>query len=1184
MTKSELIFGKRIAGALAFAMLLCGFASHSFAEEVARVLVVQDNTYVRLYTINDQCEWTQGDTIVTAGSARDTKRPIRALYRDGIVYVLDMIADQSERGYIRKYSLSGDYLGDECQLELRLDDFIFSEDGRYIYVSAAFGNRSGEICQYDRHTGEVNTIVDTSGAPRQLTWGHDDRLYVADRSKQVIYAINVIEKSFTTFASSVGMVSGIYYDLQEDRYFAANNNGTVYTIDTSGSKSSAAATPDRWCVWGARINGAPHFFTMKNKTASSIGVRRNPDGTFTTEIEYTGSTFNSAVEIPLYLPNVEWKLDDEANALEFAGTGTGMAITPSRLLQSGVVGVQNGGVWFNESSYGAFEKSANLVPATEDFTVTFWAGLPASSSVAAVRTLFSNANGSAGDLTVAVGADGYPDALTLSFIMSDGTLLTDVSSSDFADGNWHHVAVCRQGTSLKAYMDGTLAASLTLPADAEIAQARDWHVGATALGTNPVGSGACMDDVRLYGQTLPVNTIALLSNEFGAGSLPTGAPELPAVSSLPEELGVEVFYRRAIDSAISDSMLFKASDGSLYLASGRGDGFRDVDRATDFRRSTDGGVTWTANAAPTLSAGSVSLFERDDYLFAIGLKNTGDADNRRTFAVWQLSEGVWVEKSSFEGAADNEYALGTGSVTYYSSDKRFYKSAVCYYGGTNAHPAYISFKYENGAFSSGTATVIDDGKPIFGGVCTVADVMPGDTVIVPADLNACWAFYSFVDRPMDSKFRVGPERTRLYKYNSATVNKALKVWSLPGGSKPYSVKYDSASGLYWAVTVPVTNRQETAGGVYADTVARRIGVYASPDLTEWWPCGILIDSDVAAFRAPSMEICGDDMVIAYGVATDDNAGGARGFDQPNYLAVYRVTGFRTALVPEKPNGQYLLAANGGSVSRYWKTSGGMWLPGKTFATGSYGNATMSIATGIAARDNVVYVGGEGSAGRIFVFNRKGRYIKTLVGMPSYESGKVDSIRFAADGKSLIVTDAYAHMAVYKVDPATDKWTELVSVASPKGSGITGRVRDALEAPNGFLYVASQSGAVSVFDVSKEYSFVKKIDTATCVGLALDDVGNHLFYSTMGGLVKKYNLNDGTTTTIQDRSAMGNNSALQLIWHNGRLLAADANNFLAYELNPTGLNDEDVFLAGAQSFTRYAFIDENRTHGFVFHLR
>jgi hypothetical protein len=119
------IIGRSLTS-LMLAVGLGGFALSVSAEDVARVLVVQNNAYVRLYTIDDNNQWTQGATIVTAGANAVTKRPMRAIYRDGVVYVLDMIADQSEYGYIRKYTLDGEYLGDVCRLDVRLDDFIFS--------------------------------------------------------------------------------------------------------------------------------------------------------------------------------------------------------------------------------------------------------------------------------------------------------------------------------------------------------------------------------------------------------------------------------------------------------------------------------------------------------------------------------------------------------------------------------------------------------------------------------------------------------------------------------------------------------------------------------------------------------------------------------------------------------------------------------------------------------------------------------------------------------------------------------------------------------------------------------------------------------------------------------------------------------------------------------------------------
>ena len=203
-------------------------------------------------------------------------------------------------------------------------------------------------------------------------------------------------------------------------------------------------------------------------------------------------------------------------------------------------------------------------------------------------------------------------------------------------------------------------------------------------------------------------------------------------------------------------------------------------------------------------------------------------------------------------------------------------------------------------------------------------------------------------------------------------------------------------------------------------------------------------------------------------------------------------------------------------------------------------------------------------------------------MPDATPARLDSIRLAADGKNLIVTDAYYNKAVYRVNPDANVWTMLLSAATTSGTAaLTDRVRDALEAPDGTLYVAS-SGGVRVFDANLD--FVKKIDTATSTGLALDVDGNKLFYSTQGGIVSKYDISTGTITTLQNRGGMGNNNALQLIWRDGQLLVSDARNYYAYEVNPDAVNDEDVFLSADGSFTRYAFIDENAKPGFVLSFR
>ena len=69
---------KRFTRSVLSAMLvtvLGGLSTGALAVDVARVLVVQNNAYVKLYTIDDQNNWTAGDTIVTGRRQYDVQAP-----------------------------------------------------------------------------------------------------------------------------------------------------------------------------------------------------------------------------------------------------------------------------------------------------------------------------------------------------------------------------------------------------------------------------------------------------------------------------------------------------------------------------------------------------------------------------------------------------------------------------------------------------------------------------------------------------------------------------------------------------------------------------------------------------------------------------------------------------------------------------------------------------------------------------------------------------------------------------------------------------------------------------------------------------------------------------------------------------------------------------------------------------
>ena len=177
MTTGKVFYRKQLAVALALAMGLCGLASSAVAEDVARALVTHGNAHVKLCTIDETGAWTLGSDIIASGDGH-TSLPFRTIYREGSLYVLDMISankNVATYGRLNRYSISGEFLETVVTIHgAMLDDFLFSKDGKHIYFSDFDGLNKGNIWHYDVETGSTNIVVNTTGAPRQLSWGPDD--------------------------------------------------------------------------------------------------------------------------------------------------------------------------------------------------------------------------------------------------------------------------------------------------------------------------------------------------------------------------------------------------------------------------------------------------------------------------------------------------------------------------------------------------------------------------------------------------------------------------------------------------------------------------------------------------------------------------------------------------------------------------------------------------------------------------------------------------------------------------------------------------------------------------------------------------------------------------------------------------------------------------------------------------
>ncbi|MFY1824521.1 LamG-like jellyroll fold domain-containing protein [Myxococcus fulvus] len=151
---------------------------------------------------------------------------------------------------------------------------------------------------------------------------------------------------------------------------------------------------------------------------------------------------------------------------------------------------------------------------TGAFTVSYW--LKTTFSGPGNGDLIGNrAAGSAGNFlgarlnggTSAASLEMYEDVAG-----TNGAGVT-VSPSPLNDGNWHHVAYTRGGTSLKVYIDGVLVGSATSTAPTNLTGASSFRIGRrlpTCL-SGFVSIPATFDDVRTYSRELTACDVALLN-------------------------------------------------------------------------------------------------------------------------------------------------------------------------------------------------------------------------------------------------------------------------------------------------------------------------------------------------------------------------------------------------------------------------------------------------------------------------------------------------------------------------------------------------------------------------------------------------------------------------------------------------------------------------------------------------
>jgi hypothetical protein len=113
----------------------------------------------------------------------------------------------------------------------------------------------------------------------------------------------------------------------------------------------------------------------------------------------------------------------------------------------------------------------------------------------------------------------------------------------------------------------------------------------------------------------------------------------------------------------------------------------------------------------------------------------------------------------------------------------------------------------------------------------------------------------------------------------------------PGGSKKFSIRFDSVSRLYWALVNPVP---ATASSGF-DDIRNTLALASSPDLVKWTVRSIVLhhpDVHKHAYQYADWLFDADDIVAVVRTADDDSFGGAHTFHDANYFTFLRVEHFR----------------------------------------------------------------------------------------------------------------------------------------------------------------------------------------------------------------------------------------------------------------------------------------------------
>ena len=170
-------------------------------------------------------------------------------------------------------------------------------------------------------------------------------------------------------------------------------------------------------------------------------------------VKVTGTTVGDVnfPKVKLLLPfdgsNGATTTNDESNSTHSVTFAGGAQISTAESKFGGSSLYLNG----DSGTKLTISQSSDFDFGTGDFTIEFWIKTSLSNNDSQSRRVISFGDNNANRIQIFLSSDGI-DFYNISSVKVDGDI-------DVADGNWHHVAFTRSGTTLKGFVDGAQSGS-----------------------------------------------------------------------------------------------------------------------------------------------------------------------------------------------------------------------------------------------------------------------------------------------------------------------------------------------------------------------------------------------------------------------------------------------------------------------------------------------------------------------------------------------------------------------------------------------------------------------------------------------------------------------------------------------------------------------------------------------------